>query len=279
MMIFKKRAIKVAAVQFDVIPDDPERNLITAGDLVDKLADAGVELVTLSATFATGLNFPSIGKMAESIDGRIGTWMQEKAAALNITMIGGVLEKEESGHIYDTAVAVSADGSILGSYRRRSLWSGEMDFISKGDTPTVIETDWGKIGLIVSHDIWFPESCRSYLDEGVSLLVCPAMLFRQHGHFLGTLARSRAAECCAFMIYCNGLGENRLAGYKYNGKSMILNGFITEDKDDPDQDVLACAERRETVLLKTIQLSKQRKQAKVLPFREDRRICWDRGLQ
>jgi len=268
MSLFRGRATNVAVIQFKVIQDDRDANLATATQLVQDAAARGANLVCLPATFATGLNFPSVKRMAEPLDGPIVQSLQALARRLKVVVCAGLLESR-GRDVFDSAVVVDQDGRLAGSYRRASVWEGESDFISRGTEGRVIETELGRLGLVVSYDLRFPEACRGYFAQGVDILVCVANLFARYAHGVESLCRARAAEnTCAFVL-ASGLGANRLAMMEYLGRSLIVDGTMEPGDGEGAPDVLARAGTREVVLQAPLYLRELRKRREALPLRED----------
>ncbi len=273
MQLLARRNFKVAVMQYRIDPDDVANNFSVALQLAQQAADQGAKIIVLPACYATGINFPSIKRMAQSREGRIPSYLADLARKTNTLVVGGFLERADDT-VYDTAAAFNPNGEPLAFYRRRSVWSGELDFISPGSDNPVIESRFGKIGLLVGYDIYFPESCRSYFREGVEHIICIGNLFKNYGHNLHALVRARAAENSCSLIYCNALGENRLANLPYNGKSMIVDGTLMDDNESENADILARADRKETVLIGTIPIGHQRKSSSIQPYRSDYMDYW-----
>lgn len=275
MSLFRGRGTHIAVAQMRVEPSDPAANFTTAAKMIGTARARGASLVCLPATFATGLNFPTIRRDATPADGPVTGFLAEQAVGNDVHLAAGVLVSE-GDDIYDAAVLVDPAGQALQWYRRRCLWEGETDFIAQGSPGTVIDTSLGRIGLLVSYDARFPEACRGYFRQDADIIVCVANLFAQYSFPLRSICRARAAdnECC--FVLASGLGENRLAMMRYVGRSMIVDGLVLDAGTDEDNDILADAGNgaSETVIDAVIHPRQQQQERKKLPFHGDYvRMC------
>lgn len=94
------------------------------------------------------------------------------------TLVVGMIEAE-GARLFNTAIVVR-HRRLIGRYRKNHLLPGEQAF-TPGDGPTVFEADGLRFGINICFDTNFPEAARGVVDQGASLLLCPAnnMLRRQ----------------------------------------------------------------------------------------------------
>ena len=247
MSLFNGKATHIAVAQMNVHQDEITHNLAVAGEMIEAAASRGANLICLPATFATGLNFPSLNRMAQSTEDEIVSFLKEKADTCGVYLCAGLLEKQ-GNEVFDSAVLINDKGELLGSYQRTCLWEGERDFISNGKPQHVINTPLGKIGLLVSYDLRFPEACRNYFSENVDIIICVASLFAKFSHPVASICRARAADngCC--LVFASSIGNSRLAMMDYMGRSMIVNGLEEAISASPDTDILARAGSKEQLI-------------------------------
>ncbi|MDJ1370624.1 carbon-nitrogen hydrolase family protein [Gulosibacter molinativorax] len=146
---------------------------------------------------------------AEPLDGPFLQGVKEIAQEFDIAIIASLLERGESGKPYNTVVAVSATGELLGSYRKVHLYDafggGESDWLHAGDpsaAPVVVEVEGFRVGLQTCYDLRFPESSRRLVDAGAEILAIPAEWVRgplKEFHWT-TLLQARAIENTAYVI-------------------------------------------------------------------------------
>lgn len=274
MSLFRGQGLTLAAVQLQIDAGRREENQARAAELLANAAGQGVDLACLPATFATGLNFPSIRKDATSLDGPVTAFLAEQARTHGMHIAAGVL-LSEGREIYDAAVLVDPAGDLLGLYRRASLWEGEREYLSAGEPLDAVATPLGRIGLQVSYDLRFPEASRRFLGQDVDVIVCVANLFTEFSHHVRSLARARAADNQTALVLSSGSGENRFVGMSYLGRSCIVDGLV-QGTDADDADVLAevPARSREGVATATVYPRRRRKTSDGLPFRADTATTW-----
>ncbi|ACA86289.1 carbon-nitrogen hydrolase family protein [Shewanella woodyi] len=267
MSLFKGKATNIAVIQYRIMQDDMEDNLQKVATLITAAKSKGANFICLPANFATGINFPSLRQNSQSLHD-IQSFLSKQALEHEIQICAGVLEWN-GGDIYDSAILIGSDGQLLAKYRRASLWEDERDFISQGKACDVIDTPLGRIGLLVSYDIRFPESSRHYFQQEVDILVCVANLFTRYSFPVETLCRARAADngCC--VVFASGLGNNRLAMMDYMGRSMIVDGLCEAISDDNRCDILAQAGQEESTITAIWYPRQQRKVRLKQPYLHD----------
>jgi predicted amidohydrolase len=87
------------------------------------------------------------------------------------------------------------DGKLLGKYRKVTLPREEIDGgITPGDSFPVFETDFGKIGIMICWDVYFPEPARMLALKGAEIILLPIW-----GGDL-TLAKARAIENQIYLV-------------------------------------------------------------------------------
>lgn len=269
------RATRVAALQMESKPGARDENLRVAGSLLESAASQGVLLACLPAAFATGLNLPSIRNDATPSDSPIVEFLSQQAQRLGLHIVAGIL-LFEGRDVYDAATLVAPSGEVLGWYRRTCTWSGEVDYISTGEPTPAMDSDIGKIGLLVGNDIRFPEASRHYLFDGVDIIVTVANMFAPYSYSVRSICRARAADNECTLVFVNSVGSNRFLMMPYLGRSMIVDGLVWNVAEDPETDVLAEASPRswEEVIHADIHLKAQRKAREKMPFRVDAQALW-----
>jgi len=127
-------------------------------------------------------------KDAESIDGPSGSLLAQKARQWKMYVSGTFYEKR-GDLVFNTAPLFDREGKLVGAYDKNQLYDPEED---EGATPgtgfPVFQTDFGKVGIIICYDSWFPEPTRLLAYKGAELI-----LFPNAGYFTG-LMPARAAD-------------------------------------------------------------------------------------
>jgi predicted amidohydrolase len=111
-------------------------------------------------------------------------------------------------------------GEIRGVYRKTHLFPGETEWVTPGDSVTVVDTDLGRIGLTVCFDGDFPELYRIEAVRGAEIICRPSALLRSADIWELT-TRARAYDNHVYMIGANATGTDP-AGVHYFGNSLIV---------------------------------------------------------
>ena len=123
------------------------------------------------------ITYVGLGKrfheVAEPIPGPSTEYFCKLAKKHNIYIVVGLVERE--GHlIYNVAVLIGPDGAIIGKYRKVCLPRGEIEAgITPGTEYPVFPTRFGKVGLMVCYDGFFPEVARELTCNGAEVIAWP----------------------------------------------------------------------------------------------------------
>jgi N-carbamoylputrescine amidase len=178
------RKVRVAATQFACSWNLPA-NLAQAEALVRRAAGDGAQIVQLQELFET----PYFCIEQDSRHLRLATSLHENQAVQRMRVLaqelGVVLPVsffERAGNAYFNSVAIiDADGALLGVYRKAHIPNGpgyqEKTYFSPGDTGfRVWDTRFGRIGVGICWDQWFPECARVMALMGAELLFYPTAI-------------------------------------------------------------------------------------------------------
>ncbi len=176
--------IKVAAVQMSM-SDDKKNNVQKAQVKVREAAENGANIILLPELFE-GLYF------CKDMDEKYFSWAkplqnhpliaQFSALAKELNVVLPLSYFEESGgHYYNALVVIDADGTVLENYRKTHIPDGpgyeEKYYFEAGDTGfKVWETQFGKIGVGICWDQWFPETARALALMGAELIFYPTAI-------------------------------------------------------------------------------------------------------
>ncbi|MGH3388858.1 MAG: carbon-nitrogen hydrolase family protein [Actinomadura sp.] len=194
--------MRVAMCQIPV-GDDPKENLEQIQDALARSAGADLAVFPEAAQVRFGNDLTAI---AEPLDGLFVTELRKAAREHGMAIIAGVFEPADGGRVHNTAVAIDADGALIGSYRKLHLFDAfrfrESETVAPGDQPVVVELAGVRIGLITCYDIRFPELARALIDRGAELLVIIAAWAQgvyKEEHWT-TLAKARAIENTTWVV-------------------------------------------------------------------------------
>jgi len=214
---------------------DPERNLETARQLVERAAREGAELVALPELF--GWSGPSAAERdnAETVPGPTTELAADLARAHGIhIVVGSVLERstDDPERCFNTCAIVGPDGTLLAAYRKVHLFDvdiangptvAESRTRAAGSQTVCIDTALGRIGLAICYDLRFPELFRRLADAGAEIVVMPSAFTAKTGaaHWM-PLIRARAIENQCYFVAPNQHGATS-HGFSSYGHSTIVD--------------------------------------------------------
>ncbi len=149
--------------------------------------------------------------IAESINGPSIKYMKNLARKNNCYIIFGMplIDSTIRGLIHNVSILIHPNGKV-DSYNKWFLPTfgpfEEKIFFDEGESLTLCNTKYGKIGLIVCYDIFFPELCRAYSFLGADMIVCISATPSITRKYFETLIPARAIENTLFFIYVNLVG-------------------------------------------------------------------------
>lgn len=229
------RALTAAAVQVapetgPLTADSIRSNIARCAELTERcVAATGAELVVLPETATTGFT-PGVGsdelwQLASELPGLMSESLQEVARRLGVHIVVGTYERGDvRGVVHNSAALIGPTGDVLGVYRKTHPFCTELvangGWVTPGDEATVIDTDLGRIGLIICFDGDFPELVRIEAVLGAEIVCRPSALLRSADIWELT-NRARAYDNHVFVIGANATGTDP-AGVHYFGNSMIV---------------------------------------------------------
>jgi N-carbamoylputrescine amidase len=165
---------------------------------------------------------------AETVPGPTVERFQALARELGMAMVLPIYEKEQEGFLYNTAVLVEADGSILGKYRKHHIpnlhgfW--EKFYFRPGNTGfPVWDTSVGKVGIYICYDRHFPEGWRALGLNGAQLVFNPSATSRSLSSYLWQLEQPAAAVANEYFIAAiNRVGVEPLGDNDFYGTSYFV---------------------------------------------------------
>lgn len=178
------RKLKVAAVQMRMTAE-PSENIAKAKEMVIQAADAGAQVVLLPELFER----PYFCQERQYEYYEFATPLAENPAVREFQQVAReralvipVSFYEKAGTVlYNTVAMIDADGEILGIYRKTHIpddhFYQEKFYFTPGDTGfKVWNTAYGKIGVGICWDQWFPECARAMALAGAELILYPTAI-------------------------------------------------------------------------------------------------------
>jgi N-carbamoylputrescine amidase len=265
---------------------DPAANLKKTLALTERAAKQGANIICTQELFRSQYfcqnedheNF----KLAEPIPGPSTQAFQKIAKKYGVVIVASLFEKRASGLYHNTAVIIDADGSLLGIYRKMHIPDDplyyEKFYFTPGDTGfRAWNTKFGKIGVLICWDQWYPEGARLTAMQGAEILFYPTAIgwhpqekaeygVNQHGAW-ETIQRSHAVANGCYVAAINRIGvETPIGGpgIEFWGQSFVAG---------TSGQILAKASiDLEEIMLVPIELDKVDVTRTHWPFLRDRRI-------
>ena len=226
---------KVTAIQMASGPNTMA-NLIEVERLIRLAAEVGSGLVVLPENFAfMGQRDQDLLALAEPDgEGPLQAFLAQMATRYAIWIVGGTvpLRTEDPGRVRSAALIYNAQGNRVARYDKQHLFDvvlpggderyQESETIEPGIDCPVIDSPFGRLGVLVCYDLRFPEAARRMIDSGLEILAVPAAFTAQTGkaHW-ETLVRARAIENLTYVI-ASAQGGFHLNGRETHGHSMIV---------------------------------------------------------
>jgi len=141
--------------------------------LIKEAARQRVDLVVLPETLTFYGSTGTYADRAEPIPGPSTKYFGHLAHKYDLYIVAGLLER--AGHlVYNVAVLIGPDGQRIGTYRKVTLPRGEIEAgITPGSEYPVFETRFGKVGMMICYDGFFPEVARQLSNRGAEVIAWP----------------------------------------------------------------------------------------------------------
>lgn len=244
--------VVVACCQLAPRIGELEANRAQASVAIHAAATDGARVVVLPELAVSGYVFEDAreaGALAEPLDGATVTGWAAAARERDLVIVGGLCELADDGVLRNSAVLVDGDG-LRAVYRKAHLWDREdLVFAPGAQAPPVVETALGRIGVMVCHDLEFPEWVRLPALAGADLLCAPVnwpAAPRPEGERPSEVVRVQAAAAVnrMFIAACDRSGRER--GVDWVGGSVIVDpdGFPLAGPAGPDDAVTLIARCR-----------------------------------
>jgi N-carbamoylputrescine amidase len=272
--------IKIGVVQLSC-KKEKDTNIGKTIEGIKQAAAKGAQVVCLQELFSSlyfcetedHKNF----ELAEPIPGPTTELIQKTAKELGVVVIASLFEKRAAGIYHNTAIVVDADGSYLGFYRKNHIPDDpgfyEKFYFTPGDTGyKVFNTKYGKLGVLVCWDQWYPEGARIPSLMGAEILFYPTAIGweletsneinNEQFNAWRTIQLSHAIANGVHVVAANRVGIEGIT--KFWGGSFVSNPFGS---------ILAQASHdKEEIIVQEVDLDENQHYRSIWPFLRDRRI-------
>lgn len=263
--------IKIAAIQMPTVADKME-NVRTVKTYLEKIKDENPDFVILPEMFCCPYQTENFPIYAEKEGGPVWQQLSGYAKQYGIYLIGGSMpEKDAEGNVYNTCYVFDREGKQIGKHRKVHLFDidvkggqtfKESDTLTAGDSDTVFDTEFGKMGVMLCFDIRFPELSRMMVNDGARIVFVPAAFNMTTGPTHWELSfRTRALDNQIYMVGC-APARDVSAGYISWGHSIVT---------DPWGRVTGMLDENEGILLAELDMDYEEQVREELPLLKSRR--------
>lgn len=221
--------MRISLVQMKPVLFDKEANLRRMRDYALSAAASGADLVVFPELALTGyMCGDAFHDLAEPVSGPSVEALFGISAKTGLGLIVGMPERHGKD-LYNSAVLCCPDG-LKGVWRKIFLphfvsSSGvryeERDYFSSGLQLDVFETDFGKVGVQICYEIWFPEISRAHALQGAWLLLNISASPNGVPTTFRRLAQARAIENSCWFGYVNQSGTQN--GLSFGGGTCMID--------------------------------------------------------
>lgn len=271
---------RIALIQLSA-STDRATNIAKTHEAITRAADSGAQIICTQELFdtryfcTTQSNEPF--NHAESVPGPLTGQHQDLAAELGVVIVASGFEKRANGIYHNTAWVIDADGKYLGKYRKNHIpqdpgFEEKYYFTPSEDGYKVFDTKFGKLGVLICWDQWYPEAARVNALMGAEILIYPTAIGwledevgdigdAQHDAWR-TMMRSHAIANGCYVAAVNRTGiEGRT---EFWGQSFVCDHFGKIIDTAPEDE--------EHILYADIDLEAIQDHRCTWPFFRDRRI-------
>lgn len=278
-------AFRLAAVQM-AMTEDPAANTAAALDRLRAAAADGAHVVVLPELFRTPYfcqrEHPAFFDFAEPVPGPTTERFAAAARALGVATVVPLFERRAPGVYHNSAAVIDADGRLAGVYRKAHIPDDpgyyEKYYFAPGDTGfKAFPTRFGRVGVVICWDQWFPEAARLTTMAGADVIVAPTAI-GWHPHELAspgpqqfdawrTVQRGHAIANGIPWVAVNRVGherpDGRAPGIVFWGGSFACDAFGVTLAEAPAD--------RETILTVEVDPARTEGIRRLWPFLRDRR--------
>src|SRR6478609_8148883 len=220
----------------------PAANLRKTLSLAEQAARKGAKIICTQELFRSQYFCQSEDheyfKLAEPIPGPSTKAFQKLAKKHGVVIVASLFEKRAGGLYHNTAAIIDADGKLLGVYRKMHIPDDplyyEKFYFTPGDTGfKAWQTKYGKIGVLICWDQWYPEGARLTALQGAEIIFYPTAIGwhptekaeygeAQHDSW-ELMQRSHAVANGCYVCAPNRIGVEKISGA--DGKPVSEDGI------------------------------------------------------
>jgi predicted amidohydrolase len=235
----RTNVLKVSVLHMEIRPNLKD-NLTAAKNAVLKAAKDKPALIALPEYFTVPhcmAHFTDAAAISKETCNKTLDFLQEVSAQIgNIYLIGGSVLQEDGGKYYNTST-LWRNGVLLAKYKKINPIQAEVNAgVARGCTPMVLDTDLGRLGMIVCADTFDPALVKKVAELGAEIVTLPVAAMGTHPTVKGhPLTEGIARDYGVFILKVGNVSSNMRGG-----RSAIIApwGILGEVTDAPEDSIL-----------------------------------------
>ena len=237
--------MRVAAVQHDIVWEDPDANFARLAPMVADAVGQGAGLVVLSETYSTGFSGDT-ARIAEPVGGASTEFLHDQATAHGVWVCGSVPELGAGADRPTNCLVLAGPDGQMHRYAKVHPFSyaGEHERFASGDRTVTVEVGGVRLSLFVCYDLRFADDFWGLAHDTDGYVVVANWPAARRTHWQ-TLLRARAIENQAYVVAVNRVGTG--GGLDYAGDSAIIGPFgeelaVARDSGDVGEEQILLAD-------------------------------------
>jgi N-carbamoylputrescine amidase len=247
------RSVRIAVAQYEPHVGDVAGNHVSAVTWARHAAAAEVGLLVLPELASSGYVFASDAEASASAEdartGGVVAALTEVCASADMYCVVGLNERD--GELrHNSAILIGPLGHIA-TYRKLHLFNDEKSWFEPGGELPVVDLPFGRVGMVICYDLWFPEAVRTLALAGAEVIAVPTnwvASFRRKLHddagncMGGIVAMASASQNGVVMACADRVGVEREV--RFLGASVIVgsDGWPVAGPASAEEEVLLVAD-------------------------------------
>ena len=268
--------LNIAVAQMDCVLGDVAANLDKIRGFAELARQLGADLVIFPECCTTGYFIgEQVNRLAEPPDGASSQALGDIARSQRLHLAAGLYTKQAGG-ICNSQLLFAPDGAAIGLYNKAHLFATEKQLYRAGDTPVVVNTSLGKIGMSICYDLIFPDYVRRLVELGADLIINSTdwitdsyqrSVWGWDGERTQGLASTRALENVILLAMANRVGRESA------GPGLTFDSFGHSCVVSPSGQILASLPAGEGVALAKVDIAGDElaRWQSIASYRADRR--------
>jgi predicted amidohydrolase len=245
--------VRIAVAQYAPHVGDVDGNRAAAVEWTRRAAAQEVDLAVLPELASSGYVFESEAEASATAEDPAGSELLSAltrvCAESGMHCVVGI--NERAGEVrHNSAVLLGPEGH-LATYRKLHLYNDEKSWFAPGGDLPVVDLPFGRVGMVICFDLWFPEAVRTLALAGAEVIAVPTnwvgsfkrQLYDAAGYCQGDIvAMATAAQNGVVMACADRVGVEREV--RFLGCSVIVgtDGWPVQGPAGPEEEILLVAD-------------------------------------